>query len=229
MTQTQLIKPLLHPDATTSKDVVDRIGAMLRAAPPSYSGKRRAIAVSCEFIPVQSQRQSLAILPLFDFSVHRHYANDDIAGQALYDELNPLEKDHFEPVFRILHGHDISILSSDPLLSEILTRNAGRRMTLAYLENAIALFPSQVEHALEEIGPTPLEELERVDQGAICTLLVAPPTSHHARLLLSQDLVDTTVGLATILHGHMTTSFEDGHVRASPLGPSDFAQAAIGW
>lgn len=229
MTKTQLFTPLLHPDPTAPEELLGRIGALLRNAPPGYSGKRRPIAISCEVLPVQNQHGRPTVLPLFDFSVHRHYPDEDIAGQALYDELNPLEKDHFEPVFRILHGHDISKFFDDPLLSAILARHSGLRMTLAYMDGAIALFPSQLEIAFNGVGSTPLVDLAQTDRGAICTLLVAPPSSHHARLRVSEALAATTADLATILHGHMTNSFEDGHVRAAPLFPSTFAQVSVGW
>lgn len=229
MTKAQLFTPLLHPDLTASGEALGRIGALLRNAPPGYSGKRRPIAISCEVLPVQNQHGRPTVLPLFDFSVHRHYPDEDIAGQALYDELNPLERDHFEPAFRILHGHDISKFFEDPLLSAILARHSGLRMTLAYMEGAIALFPSQLEAAFNGVSSTPLADLGQIDRGAICTLLVAPPSSHHARLRISEALAATTADLATILHGHMTNSFEDGHVRVAPLSPSAFAQVSAGW
>lgn len=193
----------------------------------SYAGTGQAVAISREFICVGQDGPN--ILPVFDLSIHRDYSVDEIAGQCLYDELTPQEADHFEPAFRLLHGLDIPWFNKDSFLSGILRRNRGRRMTLAYLDGAIALFPSQVETVLAEIDTTSGAPMSDLNRGSICTLLVAPPASQHARLRQSEQLVKTSASLAKILHGHMTTSFEDSHVRAVPLTPSNFIKASATW
>lgn len=227
MTEPYLFTPLLYPDRHSTPDFLARIGSLLKGAPDSYAGTGRAAAISREFICVGQDGPS--ILPIFDLSIHRDYSVDEIAGQCLYDELTPQEADHFEPAFRLLHGLDIPWFAKDSFLSGILRRNRGRRMTLAYLDGAIALFPSQVETVLAELDMTSGAPMSDLNRGSICTLLVAPPASQHARLRYSEHLANTSASLAKILHGHMTTSFEDSRFKAIPLSRSAFAETAADW
>lgn len=227
MTHSHRFTPHLHPNESCPRHTLARLNALLRTAPASYAGNTPAIAISREILP--HTRGGLAVTADLDFSIHRGYPNDPIAGQALFDELSAEEADHFEPAFRLLHAHNPSSLLRDPFLTHILQKNRDRWMTLAYMDGAIALFPSHVEDALGEVDITSLEDGPDIVRGSICTILVHPPDSHHQRLELSERISKTSARLAKILHGHMAISFEDGHLEAQGLAPCAYAQAAACW